>query len=103
MVQQVTSQTMPFTVAERAGKLACAIAHMRIRVKPGSQYDAGASVKSAEHNQRRIVNKFYVGTLGALVRATASQRDVPLITLALASYCEPGLMRNWASGSEPSY
>ena len=35
-------------------------------VKPGSQYDAGASVKSAEHNQRRIVNEFYVGTLGAL-------------------------------------
>ena len=33
----------------------------------------GASVKSAEHNQRRIVNEFYVGTLGALVRATATQ------------------------------
>ena len=72
-------------------------------IKPGSQYDAGASVKSAEHNQRRIVNKFYVGTLDALVRATAGdagnrldfyssvgQRDVLLMTLAPASYCEPG-------------
>ena len=50
------------------------------------------------------MNEFYVGTLGALVRATATlgidsssiyssvgQRDVPLITLAPASYCEPGL------------
>ena len=71
-------------------------------VKPGSQYDAGASVKSAEHNQRRIVNEFYVGTLGALVGdgdagnrldfyLSVGQRDVLLITLAPASYCEPGL------------
>ena len=42
----------------------------RTRLKPGSQYDAGASVKSAEHNQRRIMNEFYVGTLGVLVQVT---------------------------------
>ena len=54
-------------------------------VKPGSQYDAGASVKSAEHNQRRIVNEFYVGTLGALVRATAMQGRDSISIRALAS------------------
>ena len=51
-------------------------------VKPGSQYDAGASVKSAEHNQRRIVNEFYVGTL---VRATATQGIDSISIRALAS------------------
>ena len=55
------------------------------RVKPGSQYDAGASVKSAEHNQRRIVNEFYVGTLGALVRATATKGRDSISIRALAS------------------
>ena len=54
-------------------------------LKPGSQYDAGASVKSAEHNQRRIVNQFYVGTLGALVRATATQGIDSISIRALAS------------------
>ena len=53
--------------------------------KPGSQYDAGASVKSAEHNQRRIVNEFYVGTPGALVRATATQGIDSISIRALAS------------------
>ena len=52
---------------------------------PGSQYDAGASVKSAEHNQRRIVNEFYIGTLGAFVRATATQGIDSISIRALAS------------------
>ena len=47
--------------------------------------DAGASVKSAEHNQHRIVNEFYVGTLGALVRATATQGIDSISIRALAS------------------
>ena len=53
----------------------CACA--RTYVKPGSlaQYDAGASVKSAE--QHCIVNEFYVGTLGAPVRATATPERWP--------------------------
>ena len=57
--------------------------------KPGSQYDAGASVKSAEHNQRRIVNEFYVGTLGALVRATATQGidSISIRALASVTFC----------------
>ena len=54
-------------------------------LKPGSQYDAGASVKSAENNQRRIVNELYVGTLGALVRATATQGIDSISIRALAS------------------
>ena len=56
-----------------------------LNLKPGSQYDAGASVKSLEHNQRRIVNEFYVGTLGALVRATATQGIDSISIRALAS------------------
>ena len=51
------------------------------------------TIRRCEHDQRRIVNEFFIGTLGALVRATATQgidssvdqRDVPLITLAPAS------------------
>ena len=54
-------------------------------VKPVSQYDAGASLKSAEHNQRRIVNELYIGTLGALVRATATQGIDSISIRALAS------------------
>ena len=54
-------------------------------LKPGSQYDAGASVKSVKHNQRRIVNEFYVGMLGALVRATATQGVDSISIRALAS------------------
>ena len=56
-----------------------------VHLKPGSQYDAGASVKSAERNQRRIVNEFYVGTLSALVRATATQEIDSISIRALAS------------------
>ena len=54
-------------------------------LKPGSQCDAGASIKSAERNQRCIVNEFYIVTLGALVRATATQGIDSISIRALAS------------------
>ena len=51
----------------------------------GGEVEWGASVKSAEHNQRCIVNEFYVGTLGALVQATAMQGIDSISIQALAS------------------